>query len=76
MSVLTNSQIDFFNQNGYLVIEDYYAPEAVQEMKKQVEVLLDSFNLESEETFTTGPDQVCILYPIFTFLKTWGPYTS
>jgi len=41
MAGLTNEELAFFKDNGYLVIPEALSPEVVEELKKETASLLD-----------------------------------
>lgn len=55
---LTESQLNFFHENGYLVIPNHLSEEEVQSLISTTHTLLDEFPLESHPMtrFTTGDD--------------------
>jgi hypothetical protein len=55
MGVLTKEQLDSFNENGYLVIPDFFDPEP---LKTQAQKLLSDFNSKdhAKSIFTTSDE--------------------
>ncbi|KAF2729847.1 phytanoyl-CoA dioxygenase family protein [Polyplosphaeria fusca] len=53
---LTPSQLDFFNENGYLIIPDALSPETVQHLLSTTHTMLDEFSLSDHPMtkFSTG----------------------
>ncbi|KAL2852214.1 hypothetical protein BJX68DRAFT_235080 [Aspergillus pseudodeflectus] len=58
MAGLSDSQLQFFNENGYLVIPDYLTPEQISSLISETNSLLSSFDLSTHPLtqFTTGDD--------------------
>lgn len=58
MSGLTEAQISFFNENGYLVLPDYLSPNEISSVLEESNTLLNNFDLDTHPLtqFTTGDD--------------------
>lgn len=54
---LTEEQLEFFNTNGYLVIESFSTPEEVKEMRDRMEELLRDFDASKSSIFSTKNQQ-------------------
>ncbi|OKL63765.1 hypothetical protein UA08_00038 [Talaromyces atroroseus] len=56
--VLTPEQLQFFNENGFLVIPNYLSAEEIQSLLSTTHELLDNFSLDTHPMtrFTTGDD--------------------
>ncbi|CAL9182539.1 unnamed protein product, partial [Musa hybrid cultivar] len=54
---LTTEQVDFFNTNGYLVLESFSSPEEVREMRDRMAELLDGFDGSIASIFSTKNQQ-------------------
>ncbi|URE12193.1 Phytanoyl-CoA dioxygenase (PhyH) [Musa troglodytarum] len=54
---LTPEQLDFFNTNGYLVLESFSSPEEVREMRDRMAELLDGFDGSLSSIFSTKNQQ-------------------
>ncbi|KAK6526334.1 hypothetical protein TWF694_004932 [Orbilia ellipsospora] len=54
--VLTPEQVQFFHENGYLLLENALSPETVAELKDRTKTLLEDFSLEGHPMtrFSTG----------------------
>lgn len=50
---LTPEQLDFFNSNGYLVLESFSSPDEIEAMRKRMEQLLDEFDCSTSVIFST-----------------------
>lgn len=54
MGFLTQDQIDFYHQNGYLVIPNYLDNDTVQNMRRRMSEIVDNFDpVSSQSIFTT-----------------------
>lgn len=54
LSFLTESQLAFFKDNGYLVIPKFFSKEWIDKLKKQLKVLIDSYDpTEHQSIFKT-----------------------
>ncbi|KAI8143949.1 phytanoyl-CoA dioxygenase domain-containing protein 1 [Fennellomyces sp. T-0311] len=58
MAVLTKEQLEQFDRDGFLVIEDYFSKDKADELKARAEVLLQELSLEGHPLtrFSTGAD--------------------
>ncbi|KAJ5769494.1 hypothetical protein N7520_004053 [Penicillium odoratum] len=58
MSGLTDAQVAFFHENGYLVIPDYLSPTEITSVLTEADTLLNNFDLDTHPLtqFTTGDD--------------------
>ncbi|KAL3501886.1 hypothetical protein ACH5RR_036335 [Cinchona calisaya] len=55
---LTSDQLNFFNSQGYLVMESFSSPEDIESMRKRMDDLLDEFDPSSTSTiFSTKTHQ-------------------
>lgn len=54
---LSAEQLDFFNSNGYLVLESFSSPEEVQEMRDRMAELLRGFDATKSSVFSTTNQQ-------------------
>lgn len=55
---VSSEQIDFFNSQGYLVLESYASPEEIEAMRKRMDELLDDFDPSTTKTvFSTKTHQ-------------------
>ncbi|KAJ8477400.1 hypothetical protein OPV22_021127 [Ensete ventricosum] len=54
---LTPDQLDFFNTNGYLVLQSFSSPEEVREMRDRMAELLDGFDGSFSSIFSTKNQQ-------------------
>ncbi|XP_074587391.1 phytanoyl-CoA dioxygenase isoform X1 [Curcuma longa] len=54
---LTAEQLDFFNVNGYLVVESFSGSEEVKEMRDRMEELLNGFDGSYSSIFSTTNQQ-------------------
>lgn len=58
MPELTTEQVNFFHENGYLVIENFWNEETVNGLKQRMsEILANCDESTSKTIFTTGEDQ-------------------
>ena len=64
MSYLSQSQIDFYQRNGFLVIENYASEEEIFMLKKNALNIIKEFSLQEVKIFTTE-DQNKILDTYF-----------
>lgn len=46
-SFLSKSQVSFFNENGYLVLEDFYDGDTVEELRNRMTSILNNFDYEA-----------------------------
>ena len=53
MSVLLNQQIDFYNENGYLVIENYATNSEINDLSNNAKKIIEEFDMEEVKIFTT-----------------------
>lgn len=59
LSILTQEQVDFYNENGYLVVENFYNENEIKEMRDRIKTLIESFDLTKvNDIFTTSINQV------------------
>ena len=62
MSELTQEQIEFFHENGYLVIKDYFPSNAVSDMRNRMNEILNEMDTSVSKTvFSTGVS-IILLY--------------
>ncbi|KAF8034939.1 hypothetical protein BT93_C1077 [Corymbia citriodora subsp. variegata] len=54
---LSPDQLEFFNSQGYLVIESHACPEEIDAMMKRMEQLLDEFDCSTASIFSTKNQQ-------------------
>ncbi|CAK7352832.1 unnamed protein product [Dovyalis caffra] len=50
---LSSDQLEFFNSQGYLVIESFASPEDIDSMRKRMDKLLDDFDYTTVSVFST-----------------------
>ncbi len=53
MSYLNDSQIEFFNKNGYLAIPNYLNDDEIEILKAKSDEIIDAFGMEEVRIFTT-----------------------
>lgn len=53
MKLLSNPQIDFYHQNGYLIVEQYLNATDILTLKKEAAAIIANFDLKELKVFTT-----------------------
>lgn len=54
MGFLTDEQISFFHENGYLLIPNFWTLETCEELRNEMKVIISQLNLhETRSIFTT-----------------------
>ena len=53
MSYLSSEQVDFYRQNGYLVIENFASAEEIRNLQKEAAQLIEDFDMQQIRIFTT-----------------------
>jgi phytanoyl-CoA hydroxylase len=51
---LNDQQLDFYDQNGYLVIKGYFSHHETEQLKRRMTELLDHISLEHQAIFSTN----------------------
>lgn len=59
---LSSEQLQFFDSNGYLVLESFASQEEIQSMRKRMEELLDEFDCSSDTSVFSTKNQVKIQF--------------
>ncbi|MCV5761968.1 phytanoyl-CoA dioxygenase family protein, partial [Escherichia coli] len=63
---LDSNQVDFFNSNGYLVLESFSSPDEVQMLRLRMDQLLDDFDCSSRASIFSTKNQVLISKDVFS----------
>jgi phytanoyl-CoA hydroxylase len=54
MGYLTSEQIEFFHQNGYLLIPNFWTSDVIESLRSEIKVIISQLNLtETRSIFTT-----------------------
>jgi phytanoyl-CoA hydroxylase len=54
MGYLTSEQIEFFHQNGYLLIPNFWSSDVVESLRNEIQIIISQLNLtETRSIFTT-----------------------
>lgn len=54
MGYLTSEQVDFFHDNGYLLLPNFWTSEVIQSVRDEIRVIISQLDLnESRSVFTT-----------------------
>lgn len=57
---LNPNQLEFFNSEGYLVLESFASPDEIKSLRLQMEQLLDEFDCSSKASIFSTKNQVKI----------------